>query len=61
MKEEIIRKHDRRDVFLNADDIISDHGMYFGGFFTIMIKIFSVRQHMRQQWSEVQKQGKKMA
>ena len=24
-------------------------------------KIFSVRQHMRQQWSEVQKQGKKMA
>ena len=31
-KKKIIRKHDRRDVFLNADDIISDHGVYFGGF-----------------------------
>ena len=31
-KKKIIRKHDCRDVFLNADDIISDHGVYFGGF-----------------------------
>ena len=31
-KKKIIRKHDSRDVLLNADDIISDYGVYFGGF-----------------------------
>ena len=31
-KKKIIRKHDRRDVFHNVDDIISNHGVYIESF-----------------------------